>query len=333
MEIKNKLREKIPSVCIKTYSCIRKKLKLLPYYSYTYNRVSKYVFDRTKEESCIGSLTMACHGLEKGFTMPDFRPGFGYDRINKLLSDAIRYVNIYGTDNVQIHHIAKVINDYKLCHKKCDFELNSELIQKIDKFLAFFNDSWDSQIQKNYTKNEYFAKKNDNFPSFSNSRHSCRNFTKEPVDNSKIEAAIKLAQNSPSACNRQPTRLYVVTNKEKIAQIFAIHGGNRGFGHTVDKLIVICGYINCYGFHERDCVFVDCGIFTMNLAYALHYYEVGNCILNWSVKPKNDKEIRRIIPIKDEEIVCTLIACGNVPSEFKVCDSGKKDIRDILTFI
>lgn len=121
--------------------------------------------------------------------------------------------------------------------------------------------------------------------------------------------------------------------KRQLDPFFSLHGGNRGFGHTVDTLILVCGYLSCYGANERDCVFVDCGIFTLNLTYALHYNEVGTCILNWSVPTENDRKLRTIVRIRDEEMVCSLIACGNIPSEIKLCDSGKKDLSDIVHFV
>jgi hypothetical protein len=51
------------------------------------------------------------------------------------------------------------------------------------------------------------------------------------------------------------------------------------------------------------------------------------------VTPEKDKAARNIIPVPEEEVICSLISCGNVPNKFKVCNSGKKDLNRILHHI
>lgn len=276
---------------------------------------------------------MAAHGIEKGLTMGNFRAAFGQEKLSRLINGGELFVKKYGTENVQIKHIAYVINDYKLCHQKNNYQLDTDLLGKINQFLSHFNCPSESEIQINCSRDEFFSKNNADFYEFSKSRHSCRDFDSIPVPMETIDKAVRLAQTAPSACNRQPARIYVIESNKEKEQLLNLHGGNRGFAEKIDKLIMICGYIPCYHTTERDCVYTDCGIFAMNLAYALHYYEVGACILNWSMTPDKDKQARIIIPVKDEEVICSLIACGNVPKKFKVCNSGKKELKSIIHHI
>lgn len=51
--------------------------------------------------------------------------------------------------------------------------------------------------------------------------------------------AIELAQNAPSACNRQPGRVHLVENDLLKHKILDIQGGNRGFGHMADKVLIV----------------------------------------------------------------------------------------------
>lgn len=199
---------------------LKNRCNLMPLYLYSLRRFSRHVLETSSEESMIGNLTMACHGIEKGFTMPDFRPGFGSDRLNWLLNGTLNYLKKYGTNNIQIHHIAKVIHDYKLYHQSLGYKLNDEVLERIDSILSHFDEVWDNKLDNNITKAQYFAHIQDAFPSFSNSRHSIRNFSDEPVDKQKIIDALKIAQNAPSACNRQAARIYVVNDKETIRSIF-----------------------------------------------------------------------------------------------------------------
>lgn len=318
---------------LRPYYYLKRWIEIKPLYNYNFKRFVKFSSRKDTEESLIGSLTMAIHGIEKGLTMGDFRAGFGRDRLLNALQGAEDYIKKYGLNNVQIHHIAKVVNDYKLCHEAIGYKLDDTFSQKIDHFLSHFDCADKSDIQINCTKGSYFSENHADFAEFSKSRHSCRDFDDTPIDIAKIDNAIRLAQSAPSACNRQPTRVYILESKQKIADVLSLHGGNRGFTHKIDKLIMICGYIPCYHTTERDCVYTDCGIFAMNLLYALHYNEIGACILNWSMTPEKDKKCRQIVPVPEEEVICSLIACGNVPETFKVCNSGKKNLESIIHHI
>lgn len=318
---------------LRPYYYLRKWIEIKPLYNYNFRRFVKFSSKNDTEESLIGSLTMAIHGIEKGLTMGDFRAGFGRDRLLNALQNAEEYINKYGLDNIQIHHIAKVVNDYKLYHEAIGYKLDDTVSQRINHFLSHFDCTDESDIQINCTKGSYFSENHADFAEFSKSRHSCRDFDDSPIDMAKIDAAVKMAQSAPSACNRQPARVYVLESKQKIADVLSLHGGNRGFTQKIDKLIMICGYIPCYHTTERDCVYTDCGIFAMNLLYALHYNEIGACILNWSMTPAKDKKCRQMVPVPEEEVICSLIACGNVPETFKVCNSGKKNLESIIHHI
>ncbi|MBO4573972.1 MAG: nitroreductase family protein [Bacteroidales bacterium] len=307
--------------------------KLKEYYLQDAKRFFKATYGSNEQETKIGLLTMAVHSIEKGFTMPDFRYGFGYKKLEKYLPECIAYVKQYGIEDVQIQHIAQTISDYKTIHDEAGYALPEDIAKNIDRFLNLFNGISSKSIQIDCTSDSFFYNREAPFPSFSNSRHSCRYYTGDTVPMKGIIDSVKLAQNAPSACNRQPVRLYIVSDKKKIQDVISIQKGNRGFGQVVDKLIVVCSYLGCYLPQERNCAFIDGGIFTMNLAYALHYNSIGACILNWCVDSDSDNEIRRIIPIRDSETVCCLLSCGMVPDKFKVCRSEKKLEEQIVTII
>ena len=64
-------------------------------------------------------------------------------------------------------------------------------------------------------------------------------------------------------------------NREKIMKIIALHGGMRGFD-IPGAIFVITGDLRLYqNEYERNTLFVDGGIFLMNLLYALDYFCTG----------------------------------------------------------
>ena len=47
-------------------------------------------------------------------------------------------------------------------------------------------------------------------------RYSCRSFLEKPVEKEKIDLILEAARLAPTACNFQPQRILVITDKEKI---------------------------------------------------------------------------------------------------------------------
>ena len=72
------------------------------------------------------------------------------------------------------------------------------------------------------------------------SRTSIRSFTSEAVEKAQLETILKAGMAAPSAMNIQPWRFVVLTDKEKIAEIFG-QGPRSGMFTTAGAVIVVCG--------------------------------------------------------------------------------------------
>ena len=78
------------------------------------------------------------------------------------------------------------------------------------------------------------------------SRTSIRSFTGDPVSKEQLETILKAGMAAPTAMNGQPWRFVVVTDKEKIAEVFA--SGFRGEMFTkAGAVIVVCGQTTSMG--------------------------------------------------------------------------------------
>ena len=71
-------------------------------------------------------------------------------------------------------------------------------------------------------------------------RTSIRSFTGEPVPQEQLETILKAGMAAPTAMNSQPWRFVVVTDQEKIAQVFG-QGPRSGMFNTAGAVIVVCG--------------------------------------------------------------------------------------------
>ncbi|MBM4515639.1 hypothetical protein GS432_01350 [Rhodococcus hoagii] len=61
---------------------------------------------------------------------------------------------------------------------------------------------------------------------------------------------------------------------------------------------------------REDQVFIDGGLFSMNLVHGLLARGVGTCCLNWSVDAPQDAKLRRALNLPPHEVVIMMIALG-----------------------
>ena len=283
------------------------------------------------QEAMLAYLMLKCHSVEKGLTMPDFRYGFGENVLKELLPGCSEYLRKFDSRDPQFIKIIHTLAEYRFIHRNHPDDIPDSIATQLNELLSLFPDVNAEKIQLSFTREEFFANCNGAFDRFARSRHSIRDFSGESIPISEIEAAVTLALSSPSACNRQPVRVIAIQNRDLITEVFKLQGGNRGFGHTVDKLLIVTGLLSGYwGAKERNCVFVDGGIFTMNLAYALHFHHIGNCILNWSVEPEKDLQLHKLLNLRDDCVICSMLACGLTKDKFSVCASPRKTVDKIL---
>ncbi|QNT71191.1 nitroreductase family protein [Defluviicoccus vanus] len=171
------------------------------------------------------------------------------------------------------------------------------------------------------------------FERFCQERYSVRHFSSVPVEKSVIKAAVRIAQKTPSVCNRQCWRVHIFSSEEAKRQVLECQSGNRGFGHEASHVLVVTSDLQPFtGIHERYQGWIDGGMFSMSLVYALHSFGLGSCCLNWSVRAGTDKRLRRIAAIPGHENVIMMIAVGNLVEEFKVACSVRRETDDILTW-
>ena len=71
-------------------------------------------------------------------------------------------------------------------------------------------------------------------------RTSIRSFTGDPVSREQLETLLKAGMAAPTAMNVQPWRFVVVTDKDKIAEVFGA-GPRSGMFTTAGAIIVVCG--------------------------------------------------------------------------------------------
>jgi nitroreductase len=163
------------------------------------------------------------------------------------------------------------------------------------------------------------------------SRYSLREFCAESVSQELIERAVTLAMKSPSACNRQAWAVYHTADPDIRDRALSFQAGNRGFGDQVPNLLIICADLKAFMPGEEHYQhWIDGGMFSMSIVYALHALGVGSCCLNWSQSPARDKKFRSALNISDNHTVIMMLAVGNPKPISLVCASIRRPIIDVL---
>lgn len=286
-----------------------------------------------RKEHLLGRISLRAHVVEKGLTMPNMRLGFGKDNLLDLIRLCIVYSSQYGNDNEILCKAVGVVREYNDVHVAEQYTLEQDVQEQINHLLNCMP-GIDATQQCVYTSEAYYQHSQASFDLFSQSRHSLRHFsTTAEVSVDEVVKAIELAQNAPSSCNRQSSRVHVVAERPLIEAVLALQNGNRGFGHLVSKLLVLTVDLSCYnGINERNLCYIDSGIYAMNLLYALHYQQIGACTLNWCDSPEDDAKLRSLLDIPTSETITLFIACGKAPEEtFKVASSPRVEAKNVIT--
>lgn len=267
----------------------------------------------------LGRITLYAHALEKGVAMPNRRFNFGEKNLQILIGLCNEYAD-KGFDIKRTQYVSavEIILEYAKIHKENNVSLPNDISESIDNIAKRFPHVSTSS-QPVVTKGEMFFR--GDFQYVANHRHSVRNFC-GVVDECSLNAALELANTSPSSCNRQQCRVHVVNDKELMMNVLKIQQGNRGFGESADKLLVVTVDVSSYnGLRERNCPYVDGGIFVMNLLYALQYYGIAACTLNCCFSAKDDREMCKLLNTKDAFIA--VIAIGGCNDELMVVHSKR----------
>jgi nitroreductase len=167
---------------------------------------------------------------------------------------------------------------------------------------------------------------------FFGKRYSVRHFDPAPVDPALIHRAVGMAQKAPSVCNRQSGRVHVLVSDVKKTQALRYQNGNRGF-EVIPVVLVITSDLRCFlEPSERYQAWIDGGLFAMSLNYALHSLGLGACMLNWSVDAPTDAAMRAANAIPEHESIIMMMAVGHLPERFRVAQSPRRPIDEVLCF-
>lgn len=290
---------------------------------------------RNSQSQLDARITFHAHSLEKGLSHNVVRLGFGSSALKQLAKCLVAY-NALGypkTDKAYINSMS-VLREYIDLHDKKKFD-TSYLLELFGEELIMEAAKTKSQIGG--IRLLAIAEKAENsslsFKELFSNRWSVREYANSKVDLRKIYEAISIATKTPSICNRQPSRVVVITDKDKIDDVLKVQNGMTGYDTPPVLLMVSTDSSAFVDLTERNQIYIDGGLFSMSLLLALESVSLAACPLNAMFTVSRDKKIRKILDLPKNENIIMFVSVGNfipsskVPKSFRY--SGDEISRTI----
>lgn len=164
-------------------------------------------------------------------------------------------------------------------------------------------------------------------------RRSVRWFRQATVPRNLLDKAFEAAALSPSACNRQPFRFFVMDDRESLERIRDLPGGVKGFQDNIPVMVAIIGDLSAYfGDYDRHLIYIDGSLAAMSLMLALETLGLSSCSINWPDIEPSEKALEAVLDLPDHERVIMFVALGYPDPEGMVPRSIKKPIEKIREF-
>ena len=285
----------------------------------------------------VGSATILrrnTHRLEKGILMKPRRIPFGLNYIEETVnafckaSDEGR-ISISREEFLWAHD---VLVEY--------FDIHSE-VSEVTTFRKVF-DSWqiEGDIASASKRVPYLRDIESEVPVSYDSlfelarlRRSVRWFSRRKVEREKLEKALLIAAQSPSACNRQPFRFHFFDDDELIRDVVSIPMGTAGYSQQIPTIAVVVGQQRHY-FSERDrhVIYIDASLATMSFLFALESLGLSSCCINWPDVEEKELRLEKLIGLEADERPIMLLAIGYPDPEGMVAYSAKKSPEELSRY-
>lgn len=289
--------------------------------------------EKSKEKET-AFLLMELHVIEKGLSLKDIRIGFGQPKVLHVLKLTISYLKTYN-DYSLLNYILTPIHEYIQFHQDNQFDLDQKILDDY-KYLNTLKQNNLKDYQGGtvmVTKAEIIQAAAIDFEKFSKYRFSIRNFTGKDVSREKIYQALHIAEKTPSPCNRQPWKNYMVFDKALIDKVITLQQGGRQFKNDLSCIIVVTSSYNHFFGSEQHQPHVSGGMYAMSLIYALHSMGLGTIPLNLGIAKDRLNQIHELLNIGFENAPILIVGIGDISDNLKVAYAERFDYKDYTVVI
>lgn len=295
----------------------------------------KYYDDNAKAKDSRVLLRRNVHRLEKGLIMRPRRDVFATRYIQETVDAFVVACNNQQIKKEELDWCVSVLSHFfEIAGKDNDIEK-----AKVDYFACLENvQSLDELTMRSvpYAKNasEVSEITTEQLEKLFRQRRSTRWYLEQAVEIEKIERAMTIAKQAPSACNRQPFKFHVVTDKDMVNKVADSAMGTVGFGHNFPMIIAIVGDLSAYpAERDRHVIYIDGSLVAMQFALALETMELSSCMINWPDVEDREKRLEKLLGLESHERTVMLMSVGYADPEGFIPFSHKKDNSDLIKVV
>ena len=161
-----------------------------------------------------------------------------------------------------------------------------------------------------------------------NERESTRRYADRPVEPEKIEAILEACRLAPSACNSQPWKFVMVTDRDLSLEVAeatfnpVLQFNRFAVQAPVMAVLVMepAKMLSKIGstVKDKDLSLIDIGIVAEHFCLAASELELGTCMLGWF----NEKKVRELLHIPKNRRIPLIITLG-----YPANDKKRRKIR------
>jgi nitroreductase len=292
----------------------------------------RYKLDHQQDGPSFFLLRRNIHRLEKGLIMRPRRPVFAANYLRETINIYTRSLQSAGMDWNSEHLWARdVLREYFSAVDKSHPDIAPQWQR--------FNELGEGPMEDSLARVPYARKLDqtavafDQMRELSMRRRSVRWYLGKPVPREMVDRALEVANQAPSACNRQPF-VYRIFDDPKVAQhLAAMPMGTKGFAEKLQAVVVLVGRLRAYPqARDRHAIYIDGALSAMSFMFALETLGLSSCPINWPDLELQDSLMAEAIGLDPDERVIMLIAYGWPDPEGQVPYSAKKDHAQIRQY-
>lgn len=304
---------------------------------YDYSKFKRYytkASEASKDRNKLGAwILQDKHRIEKAFTLPEPRFGFGKEVIPRLIDNLVKYKKSFEADKVYYIGLGSLMS-YKKYHINHNALLPSFFTENINKIIEHDFEHQDCELAGYYQQQQLDNANKSTIEKIIQFRRSCRNFDRaesENINEELLAQIMSLAIMAPSVCNRQHWRVHFFSGRKK-NEVLDYQNGNAGFQDNIPYIAVVTSDLRAFYSHdERNQPYTDGGIFSMNLMYAMQNYGLASCPLNWCNSARTESRFRKLDLIPDNEVVVLVLAFGYPKHDAVYAKSPRLPVESFFT--
>ena len=175
---------------------------------------------------------------------------------------------------------------------------------------------------KSYTKNDFLK--------LAESRFSIRQFLDKPVEQEKIDALLRVAQVSPTAENKQPQKIYIITKEEDRKKLKTV---SKYTFNAQMYFIVCCDKNKAWKQKNEDYISteIDGSIVTTHIILEAFDLGLGSVV----VRNFETKNLKKLFNIPENMVPISLLPIGYPKEGVKPSKLHftKNDIKDMVEYL